>query len=81
MPHTRRAARRTCPQLTLAWPGTGQICPRCHGPRQVFHRATARGVEIVGGKRTPRQATGGVRAPLAALAPDLPAARSDRADA
>ena len=63
----RRAAARIRPQqIVLPWPGTDEVCPRCHGLRQVYHRATPNGVEILGGKRMPCpvcQGVGTVRTP------------------
>jgi hypothetical protein len=42
----------TPPQPTLAWPGTDENCPKCHGERQVYYRrASQPGVEVFGGKR------------------------------
>jgi len=65
----RRTRRHKPPQIALPWPGSDQTCPRCHGTREVYHRATPPGVEILGGKRRPCptcQAVGTVRAPLIA---------------
>jgi hypothetical protein len=48
------AALTTAPlqQASLAWPGTEEICPKCHGQRHAYYlHAGQRGVEIVGGKR------------------------------
>jgi len=76
--------RRTRPkkpcQIALPWPGSDETYPRCHGTREVYHRATRPSVEIVGGKRMPCptcQAAGTVRAPLIAPGADPTAARHD----
>ena len=74
----RRTRRRKPSQIALPWPGTDETCPRCHGTREVYHRATPPGVEIVGGKRLPCptcQGVGTVRAPLTTPAAKPPAAR------
>jgi hypothetical protein len=79
----RRTPRRKPPQPALPWPGTDETCPRCHGARQVYHRAVAPRVEIIGGKRVPCptcQAVGTVRSTLTALVADLPAAKADSAN-
>lgn len=73
----RRAARRKPCQIALPWPGTDETCPRCHGTKRVYHRATPIDVEIVGGKRIPCpacQAVGTVRTPSQSqLLADAPA--------
>ncbi len=55
-------------QASLAWPGTEETCPKCHGQRHVYYlRAGQPGVEVVGGKRVTCPVcagTGGVRKPL-----------------
>jgi DnaJ-class molecular chaperone len=55
-------------QATLAWPGTEETCPKCHGKRHVYYlHADQPGIEVVGGKRVtcPTCAgTGTVRTPL-----------------
>lgn len=39
-------------QASLAWPGTQETCPKCHGQRHVYYlHAGQPGVEVVGGKR------------------------------
>ena len=39
-------------QATLDWPGTEELCPKCHGQRHVYYlHAGQPGVEVVGGKR------------------------------
>jgi hypothetical protein len=80
--------RRTRPQKprqsALPWPGSDEICPRCHGAREVYHRTTLPGVEILGGKRMPCptcQAVGTVRAPRASLVTDPLAAKPGAAGA
>jgi DnaJ-class molecular chaperone len=48
------AAPATAPlrQANLAWPGTEETCPKCHGQRHVYYlHAGQPGVEVVGGKR------------------------------
>jgi hypothetical protein len=47
----RRIRRKKPQQSVLPWPGSDEVCPRCHGLRQVYHRAVPNGVEILGGKR------------------------------
>ncbi|HTW69261.1 MAG TPA: hypothetical protein VME47_05190, partial [Acetobacteraceae bacterium] len=73
----RRTAHRKPRQIPLPWPGTEETCPRCHGTKRVYHRATPNGVEIVGGKRIACpacQAVGTVRTPSQAhLLADAPA--------
>ena len=55
-------------QAILAWPGTEETCPKCHGQREVYYRHAGQpGVEVVGGKRVTCPVcagTGRVRAPL-----------------
>jgi hypothetical protein len=55
-------------QASLAWPGTEQTCPKCHGARHVYYlHAGQLGVEVVGGKRVACPVcagTGIVRTPL-----------------
>jgi hypothetical protein len=55
-------------QASLAWPGTEETCPKCHGQRHVYYlHAGQPGVEIVGGKRVTCPVcagTGSVRTPL-----------------
>ena len=55
-------------QASLAWPGREEICPKCHGRRDVYYlHAGQPGVEIVGGKRVACPVcagTGSVRTPL-----------------
>ncbi len=55
-------------QAILAWPGTEETCPKCHGKRHVYYlHADQPGIEIVGGKRVtcPTCAGAGtVRTPL-----------------
>jgi hypothetical protein len=55
-------------QANLAWPGTEETCPKCHGRRHVYYlHAGQRGVEVVGGKRIACPVctgTGSVRTPL-----------------
>jgi hypothetical protein len=54
-------------QRSLAWPGTDETCPKCHGQRHVYYlHAGQPGVDVVGGKCTcPVCAgTGSVRTPL-----------------
>ena len=55
-------------QASLAWPGTEDTCPKCHGQRHVYYlHADQPGVEVLGGKRVtcPTCAgTGTVRTPL-----------------
>jgi len=64
------AAPTTLPlqHATLAWPGTEETCPKCHGKRHVYYlHAGQPGVEIVGGKRVTCPVcagTGSVRTPL-----------------
>ncbi|MEA2874449.1 MAG: hypothetical protein QOH67_4445, partial [Hyphomicrobiales bacterium] len=66
------AASTTVPlrQANLAWPGTEEACPKCHGKRHVYYlHAGQPGVEVVGGKRVACPVcagTGIVRTPLAA---------------
>jgi DnaJ-class molecular chaperone len=39
-------------QASLAWPGTEETCPKCHGQCHVYYlHAGQPGVEVVGGKR------------------------------
>jgi hypothetical protein len=48
------AAPKTEPlrQASLAWPGTEETCPKCHGQRHVYYlHAGQPGAEVVGGKR------------------------------
>lgn len=80
----RRTRRHKPPQIALPWPGQDATCPRCHGTREVYHRAAPPGVEIVGGKRVPCptcQAVGTVRAPLIAPVATPTATRPDAAGA
>jgi hypothetical protein len=64
------AASTTVPlrQASLAWPGTEEICPKCHGQRHVYYlHAGQPGAEVVGGKRVACPVcagTGTVRTPL-----------------
>jgi hypothetical protein len=64
------AAPTTVPlrQASLAWPGTEEPCPKCHGARHVYYlHAGQLGVEVVGGKRVACPVcagTGAVRTPL-----------------
>jgi hypothetical protein len=55
-------------QASLAWPGTEETCPKCHGQRHVYYlHADQCGVEVVGGKRVACPVcagTGSVRTPL-----------------
>jgi hypothetical protein len=55
-------------QASLAWPGTEETCPKCHGQRDVYYlHAGQPGVEIVGGKRVACPVCAGagtVRTPL-----------------
>jgi hypothetical protein len=55
-------------QASLAWPGTEEPCPKCHGQRHVYYlHAGQPGVEIVGGKRVTCPVcagNGSVRTPL-----------------
>jgi hypothetical protein len=55
-------------QASLAWPGTEETCPKCHGQRHVYYlRASQPGVEVVGGKRVTCPVCAGwgtVRTPL-----------------
>jgi hypothetical protein len=66
------AASTTVPlrQASLAWPGTEETCPKCHGKRHVYYlHAGQPGVEVVGGKRVACPVcagTGIVRTPLPA---------------
>jgi hypothetical protein len=59
-------------QPSLAWPGTEETCPKCHGQRDVHYlHASQPGVDVVGGKRVicPVCAgTGSVRTPLGSAA-------------
>ena len=42
----------TSEQATLAWPGTKEVCLKCHGRGDVYYlHAGQPGVEVVGGKR------------------------------
>ena len=80
----RRTRRQKACQIALPWPGSDQTCPRCHGTREVYHRAAPPGVEILGGKRRPCpacQAVGTVRAPVTAPVADPPAAQPGTAGA
>ena len=66
----RRTSRRKPSQPAFLWPGTDEVCPRCHGARQVYHRVVPPGVEILGGKRMACpvcQAVGTVRTPTTTL--------------
>jgi hypothetical protein len=39
-------------QESLAWPGTEETCPKCHGQRHVYYlHAGQPGIEVFGGKR------------------------------
>jgi hypothetical protein len=64
------AAPTTVPlgQASLAWPGTEETCPKCHGKRHVYYlHASQSGVEVVGGKRVTCpvcSGTGTVHTPL-----------------
>jgi hypothetical protein len=55
-------------QASLAWPGTEETCPKCHGQRHVYYlHAGQPGVEVVGGKRVACPVCAGegsVRTPL-----------------
>jgi hypothetical protein len=55
-------------QASLAWPGTEETCPKCHGQRHVYYlHAGQSGVEVVGGKRVTCPVCAGlgtVRTPL-----------------
>jgi DnaJ-class molecular chaperone len=55
-------------QASLAWPGTEETCPKCHGQRHVYYLHARRpSVEVVGGKRVTCPVcagTGSVRTPL-----------------
>jgi hypothetical protein len=66
-------------QPTLAWPGTDENCPKCHGERQVYYRrARQPGVEVFGGKRVTCPVSAGqgiVRAPLQSFGPAQPSDR------
>jgi hypothetical protein len=59
-------------QASLAWPGTEEACPKCHGQRHVYYlHAGQPGVEVVGGKRVTCPVcagTGSVRTPLRSTA-------------
>jgi hypothetical protein len=80
----RPTPRRKPSQPTLAWPGTDETCLRCHGTKQVYHRSTLPGAEILGGKRVPCptcQAVGTVRTPVTPPIADLLTAEPSVADA
>jgi hypothetical protein len=66
-------------QPTLAWPGTDENCPKCHGERQVYYRrASQPGVEVFGGKRVTCPVCAGqgtVRDPLQSFGPAQPSDR------
>jgi hypothetical protein len=55
-------------QASLAWPGTEETCPKCHGQRHVYYlHAGQPGAEVVGGKRVACPVCAGagtVRTPL-----------------
>ena len=69
-----RAAKTVpLPQAGLAWPGTEETCPKCHGLCHVYYQHAGQpGVEVVGGKRVTCPVcagTGSVRTPLSRADP------------
>jgi hypothetical protein len=67
----------TPPQPTLAWPGTDENCPKCHGERQVYlpPREPTRRRGFRGKRVTCPVCAGPVRDPLQSFGPDQPSDR------